>query len=102
MYGTKHRYGGGFVRSLALFSGVRPFALKSEWQRRHDRPSIGARLHEPVDQHAPGFVVLLPQQHQGRASALELLVRKSEVGRQLVAGLGHRRAVQAGLQLQVV
>jgi len=33
----------------ALPGGVRRFALEGERQRRHDRTSIGASLHEPVD-----------------------------------------------------
>ena len=42
---------------------MRKFALKSEWQRRHDRKSIGANsqwlappLSEPANQHGPGIV----------------------------------------------
>ena len=44
-------------------------------------------------------LVLLPQQHQRDAGALELLVDDAEVGRQLVAGPGQRRPVQPGLKL---
>ncbi len=42
---------------------MRQFALKSEWQRRNDRNSIGANsqrlaplLGEPATQHGPGIV----------------------------------------------
>ena len=41
--------------------------------------------------------VLLPQQHQCDAGALELLVDQSEIGGELVAGPRHRRAIQLGL-----
>mmetsp|Transcript_6076 Transcript_6076/g.24370 ORF Transcript_6076/g.24370 Transcript_6076/m.24370 type:complete len:788 (+) Transcript_6076:480-2843(+) len=45
--------------------------------------------------------VLLPQQHQGDARALELLVHDAEVRGELVAAAGQRRAVHPGLQLFV-
>jgi len=42
--------------------------------------------------------VLLPQQHQRDAGTLEFLVNDSEVGSQLVAGAGHRWAIQPGFK----
>jgi len=45
--------------------------------------------------------VLLPQQHQGDAGTLELLVNVREVGRQLVAGARQGWSVQPGLKFLV-
>ena len=45
--------------------------------------------------------VLLPQQHQGDAGALEFLMHHPEVRSALVAGAGQRRAVQPRLQVFV-
>jgi hypothetical protein len=45
--------------------------------------------------------VLLPQQHQRDAGALEFSVHDGEIRGQLVAGAGHCRAIQPGLEFLV-
>ena len=97
--GVNDRYGGAGVVDEQLLAGDVDLA---------HRALLALRELAVLDAEAGVLVglgvgrgVLLPQQHQSDAGALEFLVHQSEVGRQLVAGSGHRRAVQAGLQVFV-
>ena len=98
--GVDDGHGAARVVDEQLLTGDVDLAHRALLGRR-ERAVLDAKTRVLVGQQVAGRV-LLPQQHQSDAGALELLMDAAEVGGQLVARSRQCRAIQPGLEFIVI